>query len=259
MVPRAVGLASLVVSASVASQSSAQWFFARSAWNLAVSNPRVITTFDEPTWPVNTRITTPWRGGEAVYRGLDGEPTPNIFVFRSGLGALQGQVLCAVGREDIEIELDQRTRAFSIDVLVGTYDGAALLQAFDDAGRLVGATTVPPATSTTVGFVAGGSVKRLRYTAPFAPLEDFYIDNVTVAKDPCAADFNNDGIINDADFQLFIAPYDRLDCNHPGMGSGCYADLNLDWQVDDADFVLFVQAYNEIYCGVLTRSGTEPR
>jgi len=64
----------------------------------------------------------------------------------------------------------------------------------------------------------------------------------------CVGDLNNDGFVDDADFVLFAAAYDLLDCTDPTMPPGCPADLNNDGFVDDLDFVLFVAAYNELLC-----------
>ena len=64
----------------------------------------------------------------------------------------------------------------------------------------------------------------------------------------CPADLNNDGQVDDADFVLFVAAYDVLDCADGSMVFGCPADFNYDRLVDDADFVAFVAAYNELLC-----------
>ncbi len=65
---------------------------------------------------------------------------------------------------------------------------------------------------------------------------------------PCPADLNNDGLVEDADFSIFIVQYNILDCADPAMPSACSADLNSDLLVDDADFVIFLSAYNELLC-----------
>ena len=64
----------------------------------------------------------------------------------------------------------------------------------------------------------------------------------------CAGDLNADSLVDDADFVIFAAAYNILDCADPGMPAGCPADLNADTFVDDADFVLFASAYNELVC-----------
>ncbi len=64
----------------------------------------------------------------------------------------------------------------------------------------------------------------------------------------CAGDFNNDGVVDDSDFVLFLPAYNILDCADPAMPAGCPADLNRDGLVDDADFVIFVARYNELIC-----------
>ncbi len=64
----------------------------------------------------------------------------------------------------------------------------------------------------------------------------------------CAADFNCDGQVDDADFVTFASAYNILDCADPAMPPGCPADLNGDGVVDDADFVIFAGAYDVLIC-----------
>ncbi|MGH7242894.1 MAG: hypothetical protein ACREJD_05695 [Phycisphaerales bacterium] len=60
----------------------------------------------------------------------------------------------------------------------------------------------------------------------------------------CSADLNNDGLVDDSDFVLFVAKYNDL------ITPGAYraGDLNGDSLCDDADFVLFAAAYNDLLC-----------
>ncbi len=64
----------------------------------------------------------------------------------------------------------------------------------------------------------------------------------------CPADLNNDGVVDDVDFQIFAGAYNILDCTDPTMPLGCPSDLNFDSVVDDLDFQVFVVAYNEVLC-----------
>ncbi|HEX8877068.1 MAG TPA: hypothetical protein VF777_09990 [Phycisphaerales bacterium] len=70
----------------------------------------------------------------------------------------------------------------------------------------------------------------------------------------CAADFNADGNVDDADFQYFTVAYDELLCPSsphpyfPNQPDSCPADLNGDEVVNDDDFVLFAEAYNQVVC-----------
>jgi len=64
----------------------------------------------------------------------------------------------------------------------------------------------------------------------------------------CTGDLNSDGLVDDADFVLFLTGYNILDCADPGMPAGCPADLNSDAVVDDTDFQLFVPAYDALLC-----------
>lgn len=64
----------------------------------------------------------------------------------------------------------------------------------------------------------------------------------------CIGDLSHDGQVDDADFQLFAAAYNLLDCADPAMPPGCPSDIDGDGIVDDADFQLFVIAYNAVLC-----------
>jgi len=64
----------------------------------------------------------------------------------------------------------------------------------------------------------------------------------------CPADFNNDDLVDDADFLIFVSAYSLLDCADPEMPAGCPADLDRDQFVNDADFQLFLPAYNALLC-----------
>lgn len=64
----------------------------------------------------------------------------------------------------------------------------------------------------------------------------------------CPADLNNDSLVDDADFVIFVNAYNILDCLDPAMPARCPADLNGDSTVDDDDFVIFLAAYNDLLC-----------
>lgn len=65
---------------------------------------------------------------------------------------------------------------------------------------------------------------------------------------PCPADLNNDDLVDDADFSIFVIAYDVLACSSPSMPAGCPSDLNRDGAVDDADFSIFAVAYDDLSC-----------
>jgi len=69
-----------------------------------------------------------------------------------------------------------------------------------------------------------------------------------VQPNTCPADINNDGVVDDTDFVLFVVAYNILDCADPSMPAGCPADINGDGFVDDSDFSSFVVAYNALVC-----------
>jgi hypothetical protein len=64
----------------------------------------------------------------------------------------------------------------------------------------------------------------------------------------CGADFNDDDVVDDSDFQVFVVAYNLLDCADPAMAAACPTDLNADELVDDADFQVFIVAYDALLC-----------
>lgn len=64
----------------------------------------------------------------------------------------------------------------------------------------------------------------------------------------CASDLDRNGVTDDADFSLFVAAYDLLECSAAGMPRGCPADQNRDGVVNDADFEAFLNGYNQLVC-----------
>ncbi|MFO0859883.1 MAG: hypothetical protein U0570_04940 [Phycisphaerales bacterium] len=57
---------------------------------------------------------------------------------------------------------------------------------------------------------------------------------------PCPGDLNNDGLVDDADFTLFLAPYNEL--------VDPRGDFNGDGNTDDSDFGTFLSSYNALVC-----------
>ena len=72
--------------------------------------------------------------------------------------------------------------------------------------------------------------------------------SLIVAPTCCVGDLNLDGYVDDADFVIFAAAYEILDCADPNMPPGCWADFNRDGFVDDADFVMFATGYEALIC-----------
>jgi len=101
------------------------------------------------------------------------------------------------------------------------------------------------------GWLIKGDEVNLRTNKRFSTHEEPNEEmrpRLVVTFDACPADLNGDGVVDDADFVVFVFAYNVLDCTDPAMGAGCPADLNSDGFVDDADFVVFVAAYNELLC-----------
>ncbi len=108
--------------------------------------------------------------------------------------------------------------------------GSALLDAHSIGAQGVRNTSGPDALSGTTNIGA--------LAARFAFTDDAF----------CPADLNNDGVVDDLDFQVFVLSYNILDCTDPGMALGCPGDFTFDRVVNDDDFLPFVQAYNAVLC-----------
>ena len=97
----------------------------------------------------------------------------------------------------------------------------------------------------TIRFI--GPVSAIRWTIPNP--ETWHGITVGIPRQAsCPGDFNNDAIVDDADFVIFAAAYNIVDCLDPSMPSRCPADLNGDSIVDELDFLVFVVAYNAVNC-----------
>jgi hypothetical protein len=115
--------------------------------------------------------------------------------------------------------------------------------------------------STSVGNV-GGTLEAGQYTlmgdasastswsgsSSFSTADLFVQFELAPGGTSCTGDFNNDSVVDDSDFLVFVAGYNLLLCSDPGMTVGCPADFNSDGQVDDQDFPPFVAAYNALAC-----------
>lgn len=69
-----------------------------------------------------------------------------------------------------------------------------------------------------------------------------------VSVNTCPGDLNADGVIDDADFTIFVGAYNVLVCEDPSMAVGCPADLNGDGLVEDLDFQVFIVGYDALVC-----------
>ncbi|MBY0112948.1 MAG: hypothetical protein K2Y21_09010 [Phycisphaerales bacterium] len=67
-----------------------------------------------------------------------------------------------------------------------------------------------------------------------------------IARTLCEPDLNNDLVVMDEDFILFVQAYNNMTCASPP--SGCPEDFNRDGFVDDADFQIFAAVYNAVWC-----------
>ncbi|MFO0859919.1 MAG: hypothetical protein U0570_05120 [Phycisphaerales bacterium] len=66
-----------------------------------------------------------------------------------------------------------------------------------------------------------------------------------LAPNCCPADLSGNGIVDDADFALFMPAYDVFNCD---PWNQCPADFNRDGVIDDADFAIFASGYAEMVC-----------
>jgi hypothetical protein len=100
----------------------------------------------------------------------------------------------------------------------------------------------------TVGIGAGGVASFSVSDAAISPTAvgglRFVTGAVTLTAIRCICDLNLDGVVDDADFQLFIPDYDALLLDTPQTGG----DFNGDGLCDDADFQIFVVAYDTLLC-----------
>ncbi len=219
----------------------------RAAWEAATDFRTVVTTFDEPIWPVNQVLTGDWTVGTVTYRGLAGAPSPNIWVMSAALSPLNGQSLCANGDENIDIRFAAPRRALAFDVAVNKF-GPVTVTIYDTSGAELGHTEIAASTLGVCAVISSARIGRANFRSVLGAIQDSFLDTVTLGDTTCPADLNVDGQVDDADFVIFVQAYNMLVCDDPQMPAGCPADLDGNDLVDDADFSLFVVAYNELLC-----------
>jgi hypothetical protein len=97
------------------------------------------------------------------------------------------------------------------------------------------------------GFISGLNTIDF-YVQGNGQTDGFWLQVQSFTADPCKGDLNGDGLVDDADFSIFVVAYDVLDCADAAMPPGCPSDLNADTLVDDADFSIFAVAYDAVLC-----------
>jgi hypothetical protein len=89
------------------------------------------------------------------------------------------------------------------------------------------------------GLSRDGQTLLVLYSSPL-----WYGDGAAIVTlphwEPCPADLNFDGVVDDADFSIFARAYDRLTTTD--------GDLTIDQVTDDADFSIFAVAYDALLC-----------
>lgn len=169
---------------------------------------------------------------------LNYSPSPNFQAFSMGLGGLP-------------FSNTLNTYGWANDARFGGMNGPQNILALGDA---VYVTLVPVAQLNQNLARVGGYFRNAANTGVeilFADSTTFGVGTskmLTVQRKVCEGDFNNDGVVDDADFSIFVVAYDILDCADGAMPAGCPADITRDGFVDDTDFTGFVVAYDALVC-----------
>ncbi|MBX3381340.1 MAG: hypothetical protein KF805_14690 [Phycisphaeraceae bacterium] len=183
----------------------------------------------------NTRGVFLWQDNFITKIAQTGDPRPDGGTFLFDNFAGNATVLSASG--------DRVAFSYTVNFFQGLqaifiWRDGALSRAVGPGTKINGKTvsTVRPCRSMLAGF-------RVAFTADFTDGKQ-----AVVVANICTGDFNDDGLVEDADFVDFAAAYNLLLCTDPIMPENCPADLNGDGFVDDSDFVLFAAAYNALLC-----------
>jgi len=128
------------------------------------------------------------------------------------------------------------------------YRGEVKLSA-DPTERLIRIRNKTYGSGSTKGLVFYNSASPANKQSAAPSVDDHFNLEATINVSlTCPADLNNDGIVYDSDFQLFLMAYQVLLCADPAMPGFCQADFNHDSVVDDQDFVIFGHAYDDAEC-----------
>jgi hypothetical protein len=159
--------------------------------------------------------------------------------------------LFAMGLGGLPFSNALNTYGWANDSRFGGINGPQTIQALGDA---VYVTLVPVAQLNQNLARVGGYFRNAANTGVEILLADSTTFGVgtskmlTVQRKVCNGDFNNDGMVDDADFSIFVVAYNILDCADGSMPLGCPADIARDGFVDDTDFTRFVVAYDALIC-----------
>lgn len=185
--------------------------------------------------------------------GLPLSPLGARFFFRSGSGFFKGFVWSEnVGWINLGAGAGPYANSSgeTFGVNVGS-DGTLTGMAWSENGGWInfrGGALATPAQPARIDFV-GSRLRGYAWSENFGWLN---LDDASIyiaLGAGCPADLNVDGVVDDADFVVFLPMYNLVDCADPAAPFGCTADLNGDGFVDDADFQVFVQGYNQLICG----------
>lgn len=208
-------------------------------------------------------------GGGFPTLGDPGSPTRASKFFSGGPSSQESSAYHGIILSQFESAIDAGTQSCTLSGWIGGYsvqndhcdvfatlydsEGAALGQV-SIGGVLAaerGAHTGMFFRSSTVPVPIGTrqAVVQVRMTRTEGTYNDGYADDLSFSLGAaCPCDLNGDGLVEDADFTLFVGSYSILDCVDPTMTPGCPADFSGDGLVDDADFTIFVVAYNALVC-----------
>lgn len=177
-------------------------------WESRTSGREIVTSFDEPVWPVNTVLTGAWHVGGVTYIGLSGSPQPNIWVMESSVSPLTGQSLTANGDENIDITPDEAVTALGMEVSVNEF-GPVFVRVFDGDGFEMGLLEVPVEFEGYVGITSDEPFARVNFRSTLGAVRDSFLDTVTLADaiDSCPADITGDGALNFFDVSAFLTAF----------------------------------------------------
>lgn len=192
--------------------------------------------------PVDTVFVTPNLSVPTVV-GISPGPGGNLFIKLDDNSNATAQRMLVMNPSTLEIDIFANSGYFGVaGEIAGCYsqalNAAVVVDSLSDRLRVFSSG------STGEGAVLNASL----VSSPGGSGENATMFPITDAVAACPGDINNDGLVDDADFILFVSAYNILDCADPSMPAGCPADFNKDGLVDDSDFTIFVVGYNALLC-----------
>ncbi|MBS0188484.1 MAG: hypothetical protein JSS51_10465 [Planctomycetes bacterium] len=245
------GASCLLVATALPAMGAPVTYYTNPQAFAAATNPVIVEDFETaPAEVVLASLTRPI----GTFTPYAGTPFSNVYINLPSYtnfgvpGQVGTKLITANGDEDFELFFAAPVTNFGFDTYLNDFSDAEIRLYIE--GHTLFDVVLHDHDSTKVGFfglISDVPITSVRWKTSIGRSVNTGYDNIRIGAG-CRGDLNHDGVVDDADFLLFVTGYNLLDCADPAMPPNCPADINADGFADDADFVIFAAAYDRLLC-----------